>query len=83
MGMTEEDRRQLKGGTVVIEPIAAPIPEACKYAGISRSAMYRALAAGDVLAVKHGARTLVLLDSVASYLDSLPLAEFRAPKSAT
>jgi excisionase family DNA binding protein len=46
--------------------------------GISRSEIYRLLARGKLKAVKSGRSTLVLMASVREYLDSLPLATFRA-----
>jgi hypothetical protein len=79
MGMTHEDRRRLKGGCAVIEPIAAPIPDACRLSGLSRSEIL-----GDwrIQAIKSGARTLIMVDSLRAYLASLPKAIFRAPKPA-
>jgi excisionase family DNA binding protein len=81
MRMTEEDR-SLRGNGQPIEPIAAPIPEASRISGLSRSEIYRRLAAGDIRAVKSGSRTLILLDSLREHLASLPAATFRAPKVA-
>ena len=89
MGMSDIERRALKGGTMTaalgatgFEPIAAPIPVACRISGLSRSEIYRRLSAGDILAVKSGSRTLVLLDSLRAHLASLPTATFRAPRAA-
>jgi Helix-turn-helix domain len=65
-----------------IDPLAVPIPEAVRLSGISRSELYRRLAAGDVRAVKSGARTLILMDSLRAYLANLPPATFRTPKAA-
>jgi hypothetical protein len=62
------------------EPVAAPIPAACLISGLSRSEIYRRLAAGDIRAVKSGSRTLILLDSLKAHLSSLPIATFRASK---
>jgi hypothetical protein len=81
MGMTEEDRRRLKGNGQSIEPIAAPILEAGRISGLSRSEIYRRLAAGDIRAVKSGTRTLILMDSLRAHLASLPAATFRTPKA--
>ena len=72
MGMTDIEKRVLKGGIAFIEPIAAAIPDACRVSGMSRSEIYRRLAAGDIRAVKSGSRTLVLLDSLREFLASLP-----------
>ncbi len=60
-------------------PIAAPINEACRLSGFSRSEIYRRLAAGDIAAIKNGSRTLVLVASLRAYIEALPPATFRAP----
>jgi excisionase family DNA binding protein len=89
MGTSEVEKRPLKGGTTAeglgapgFEPIAAPIPTACRVSGLSRSEIYRRLAAGDLRAVKSGSRTLILMDSLRAHLASLPAATFRAPRAA-
>jgi hypothetical protein len=82
MGMTEEDRRRLKGSGQSADLITAPIGEASRVSGLSRSEIYRRLAAGDIRAVKSGARTLILMDSLRAHLRNLPPATFRAPKGA-
>ena len=78
MGMTDVEKRALKGG--LMEPLAAPIPDACRISGLSRSEIYRRLATGDIRAVKSGSRTLILMDSLRAHLMNLPPATFRAPK---
>jgi excisionase family DNA binding protein len=82
MGMAEEDRRHLKSSGGLVEPIAVPIQEASRLSGLSRSEVYRRLAAGDIRAVKSGARTLILMDSLRAHVTSLPAATFRALKAA-
>jgi len=82
MGMTEVEKRALKGGASSVEILAAPISDACRISGLSRSEIYRRLAAGDIHAVKSGSRTLILMDSLRVHLASLPAATFRAPKAA-
>jgi excisionase family DNA binding protein len=82
MGMTEEELRRLKSGVSTIDPIAAPISEASRISGLSRSEIYRRLATGDIRAVKSGSRTLILVDSLREHLASLPPATFRAPRAA-
>ena len=62
-----------------IDPVSATIPNAVRLSGMSRSEIYRRLAAGDIKEVKNGSRTLVLMDSLREYLASLPPATFRAP----
>ena len=82
MGLTDEDRRRLKGSGTAIEPLTLPIQAACQASGLSRSEIYRRLAAHDIRAVKSGSRTLILMDSLREHLASLPAATFRAPKAA-
>lgn len=82
MGMTDENRRRLKGSGATIERLAVAIPEATIISGLSRSEIYRRLAAGDIRAVKSGSRTLVLVDSLRAHIASLPAAEFRAKAAA-
>ena len=65
-----------------IEPIAVTIPDAIRISGLSRSEIYRRLAAGDLEAIKSGTRTLILMDSIKRYLASLPTAQYRGPKAA-
>jgi hypothetical protein len=79
---TPAQRGILMMTTESIDPLAIPIPEAVRLSGISRSELYRRLAAGEVRAVKSGARTLILMDSLRAHLANLPPATFRAPKAA-
>ena len=65
-----------------IDPIAVPIAEAVTYSGMSRSAVYRELATGNLRAVKSGSRTLVWVASIRDYLASLPPAKFRSARAA-
>jgi excisionase family DNA binding protein len=82
MGMTDVEKRALKGGgAFFMEALAAPIPDACRVSGLSRSEIYRRLATGDIRAVKSGSRTLILMDSLRAYLANLPAATFRAQKT--
>jgi len=69
--------REIANDTIGMSPNAA-----ARAAGISRSYLYLRLAAGDIRAVKCGARTLVLADSLRAFVASLPAAEFRAPTKA-
>jgi hypothetical protein len=62
------------------EVLTAPVPTACLITGWSRSEMYRRLAAGDIQAVKMGKRTLIVMDSVRTYVATLPRAVFRRPQ---
>ena len=63
----------------VMEPLAVSVTEACRISGLSRSELYRRMAAGQIEARKSGARTLVLVASLKAHLASLPAAAFRAP----
>jgi excisionase family DNA binding protein len=63
------------------EPVAAPIPDACRYSGLTRSEIYRRLAAGDIRAIKSGTRTLILMDSLRAHIARLPTATFGQPKA--
>jgi hypothetical protein len=47
MGMTDLEKRALKGGALFMEMLAAPIPDACRISGLSRSEIYRRLAHAD------------------------------------
>ena len=61
-----------------IRPRVVSIPEAAKYIGRSRSAIYDLLARGVIRAVKSDSRTLPIVEDLDRYLDSLPLADVRA-----
>jgi hypothetical protein len=52
--------------------IMVPLPSAPAVFGLSRSALYRLAAAGQVRMVKVASRTLVDATSVREYLASLP-----------
>jgi len=56
-------------------PMAAPIPRACALSGMSRSAIYRAAAAGQITLRKIGRTTLVDMESVRAFLAALPAAQ--------
>jgi Helix-turn-helix domain len=81
MGVTDIEKRALKGGASFMEVVAAPIPDACRISGLSRSEMYRRLATGDIRAVKSGSRTLILMDSLRAHLARLPAATFHPPRT--
>jgi excisionase family DNA binding protein len=65
-----------------IQPLTVTIPEAVRLSGLSRSELYRQLSAGHIRARKSGSRTLILWESLKAHVESLPEAEFRAPKAA-
>lgn len=55
-----------------IEPLALSPEHAAAFLSISRRALSDLIAADTVLAKKHGARTLVSVDSLRAYYASLP-----------
>ena len=65
-----------------IQPLTVTITEAVRLSGLSRSELYRQLAAGHIRARKSGSRTLILWASLKAHVDALPEASFRAPKAA-
>ena len=80
MGITDKDHRARKAGNSHLEPVTAPIQDACLLSGLSRSEIYRRLAAGDIRAVKSGSRTLIVMESLRAHLANLPAAKFGTPK---
>lgn len=54
------------------EPEAISIREAARISGIGMTAMYAALARGDLKARKLGRRTIVLREDLRFFLDNLP-----------
>lgn len=59
-------------------PINVSVADAGRISGLSKSEVYRRLAAKDLEAVKSGKRTLITVDSVRNYLANLPKATFRS-----
>lgn len=55
-----------------IEPINISVPEAARFLGCCRAKLYQLFAAGQVRAVKQGRRTLVPVESLRQYAQSLP-----------
>lgn len=53
-----------------IEPISMRIPEACRYTGISRSALYLLIASNEVEIIKLGASTLVVTESLKRFVEA-------------
>jgi hypothetical protein len=85
MGMTDEERRLLKGNAAFrsasagawpnnppIERLAVKPAVAAAMLDQSRSSVYRLISSGRLHAVKSGASTLVLVDSIRKYLATLP-----------
>jgi hypothetical protein len=78
MGMTDVERRALKGGCDV-ETIAVRLPDATRISGFSRSELYRRAARGEIVFLKCGASTLVDVASLRAAVASLPRAVIRSP----
>lgn len=80
--MTFNETENRKPKTGIGDPLALSIRDAERVSGLSRSELYRRLAARDIVAVKSGSRTLILMDSLRAHLANLPTASFRTPASA-
>ena len=55
-----------------VEKLGLTIAEAAFAAGIGRSRLYEAIAAGQLTARKFGARTVILRSDLDRFLDALP-----------
>lgn len=58
-----------------------PVTVALTYSGIGRTALYRAIAQGKVLARKAGRATLIERESLDRHLDDLPAAKIGKQQS--
>lgn len=58
--------RMADGGKA--EPICIRIPEAVRITGLSRSRIYELMKSGDIRYVKVASSTLILMESVRSFL---------------
>ncbi len=56
------------------DKLAHSIDESCAIAGVGRSFIYAAIAAGDLTARKAGRRTLILRSDLEAWLAGLPTA---------
>jgi hypothetical protein len=54
------------------------VKNACQWSHLSRSEVYRQLAAGTISAIKLRSRTFILMDSLGQFIASLPAAKFRS-----
>jgi len=61
--------------TEMLQPEGLSIIEACRIAGIGRTKIYEAIAAGSLKARKFGKRTLILRTDLQSFLSGLPVVE--------
>jgi hypothetical protein len=56
----------------------AIIKDACQWSHLSRSEVYRQLAAGTISAIKLRSRIFVRMDSLGQFIANLPVAKFRS-----
>ena len=63
-----------------MDPLLISIADAGTILGLSRSEIYRRMAAGKIRAVKCGSRTLIVMESLKDHLKSLPSATFPASR---
>lgn len=92
MGMTDVDRRALKGDSLTAfatpappqpDPLTVRIAEAARISGFSRSEIYRRAGRGEIILLKCGKSTLVDMASLRAAVVALPHASIRQPRAAT
>jgi excisionase family DNA binding protein len=64
-----------------MEALSYTISRFCEATGLGRSRVYQLLAAGELRAVRCGARTLIPADEATRFVASLPPAYFAMPPS--
>jgi hypothetical protein len=62
-----------------VEPYLCSVPQGCQMIGVGTQTMYDLIGAGLVTAVKRGTRTLLKVESLKAYADSLPRAVVAVP----
>jgi hypothetical protein len=72
----------MQNETTGIPPVLTmSVANAVKWSGLSRSELYRQLAAGTIRAVKLRTRTFIVADSLRAFIASLPSAQFHSDLS--
>jgi hypothetical protein len=56
---------------VEITPLLVPVKQACTIIGRGQSALYELIGAGKIRAVKSDGRTLIVVESLKDYVDTL------------
>jgi excisionase family DNA binding protein len=56
-------------------PLAYSIAEASEVSRVGRTSIYEAISSRELIARKHGRRTVILADDLRRWLQNLPLAE--------
>lgn len=55
-----------------LDPIAVSIADAVQLSGVGRSSIYEAIGRGDLPIRKRGRRSLVMVDDLRKWIESLP-----------
>lgn len=66
-----------RAGIASPTPIAVTIAQACQMSGLSKATLYRAISAGRLPTRKFGARTLLIVEELRSFLTALPPGDAR------
>jgi hypothetical protein len=78
MGEVVDYRGPAKGSAGGVQPMALRIGPAVAASGLSRSAIYREAAKGNIVLLKLGRTTLVDMATVRTFLANLPRASVRS-----